>query len=175
MRRIEYIMSDLLGNTPQTYFNWKKQNRPIVTLLNKYFSKEELEEFLRDGKIEKFETYKSDKFLRNKILRQFFYTDNGGSDNIYFKNIIFPKFDEYLKKSENESNSNRGVVKDKDKFHFSEFINKKTFYQFLAKTMEELPNKNIGSFVDDISRLTEYEFFIIITEYKEYFNIEETE
>lgn len=48
-------LSDLLGNSPKTISNWKKENRPIINLLYKYFKKEDLEEFLEIGKVNKFE------------------------------------------------------------------------------------------------------------------------
>ena len=38
-----------------TYYTWKRQQRPIILLLDKYFTKDELEEFLSTTKIEKFE------------------------------------------------------------------------------------------------------------------------
>lgn len=41
-----------------SYYNWDKQNRPIILLLEKYFSKNELEEFIQTGKIEKLELIK---------------------------------------------------------------------------------------------------------------------
>jgi hypothetical protein len=39
------------------YFKFKKEERPVIALLEKYFSKEELEEFLHNGKIERFEQF----------------------------------------------------------------------------------------------------------------------
>lgn len=45
----------LLQNTVRTISNWKTEKRPIISLLEKYFSKTELEEFLETGGIEKFE------------------------------------------------------------------------------------------------------------------------
>ena len=64
--RIEILMSKLFGYSPQTYFNWKKESdkRPIINLLDKYFKKEELEEFLETGKIDKFENIENlDHFI----------------------------------------------------------------------------------------------------------------
>lgn len=53
--RIEQIMSKCFGFSPQTYFNWKKEEarRPIITLISKYLSKKEILEFLDTGKIAK--------------------------------------------------------------------------------------------------------------------------
>lgn len=55
--KIEILMSKLFGYSSQTYFNWKKdeKNRPVISLLSKYFTKKDLEEFLESGKIQKME------------------------------------------------------------------------------------------------------------------------
>ena len=39
------IYMNLFDVSINTYYNWKKENRPIINLLDKYFSKEDLEEF----------------------------------------------------------------------------------------------------------------------------------
>ena len=49
------IIESLFGFTEATFYRWKKQNRLIITLLEKYFTKEDLEEFLESGKCEKME------------------------------------------------------------------------------------------------------------------------
>ncbi|ARU47245.1 hypothetical protein [Sulfurospirillum diekertiae] len=48
------VMAKLFDFNATTYYAWKKQNRPIITLLDQYFSKEDIEEFLEFGSIEKF-------------------------------------------------------------------------------------------------------------------------
>lgn len=62
-------ISKILGNTPKSVSNWKNEKRPIISLLYKYFSKEELEEFLSTGKIDKFENI---YFIQNFYQEQFF-------------------------------------------------------------------------------------------------------
>ncbi len=51
---IETIVK-VLGVSKNSYWNYKNQQRPIIFLLEKYFTKEDLEEFLETGKISKFE------------------------------------------------------------------------------------------------------------------------
>jgi hypothetical protein len=51
---IETIVK-ILGVSKNSYWNYKNQNRPIILLLEKYFSKEDLQEFLDTSKISKFE------------------------------------------------------------------------------------------------------------------------
>lgn len=45
----------ILEMTSQGVGKWRKENRPIINLLEKYFTKEELEEFLKTEKINKLE------------------------------------------------------------------------------------------------------------------------
>jgi len=45
----------ILGVSKNSYWNYKKQGRPIIFLLEKYFTKEELQEFLQTDKIKKLE------------------------------------------------------------------------------------------------------------------------
>ncbi len=48
-------MSKIFEMTPQGVGKWKKEKRPIISLLEKYFTKEDIEEFLEYGTIEKLE------------------------------------------------------------------------------------------------------------------------
>ena len=60
----------LFQNTIRTISNWKIEKRPIITLLEKYFSKEELEEFLRTGEIKKQELLKEQDSVQLELLLQ---------------------------------------------------------------------------------------------------------
>ena len=54
-KEYKVVASDLLGCTLASYYNWDKQKRPIISLLEKYFTQTDLEEFLEYGTIEKLE------------------------------------------------------------------------------------------------------------------------
>jgi len=45
------VASKVLGCSLASYYAWDKQKRPIIALLEKYFTKEDLEEFLETGEI----------------------------------------------------------------------------------------------------------------------------
>jgi hypothetical protein len=45
-----------------TYYLWRKQGRLIFNLLDKYFSKEDLEEFIATGKVSKYEAIENNIF-----------------------------------------------------------------------------------------------------------------
>ncbi len=47
------VIKEILTIADKTFYNYKNENRPIINLLEKYFSKEELQEFIETGKIQK--------------------------------------------------------------------------------------------------------------------------
>lgn len=51
-------IAKILNTTRQSYYNWK-ETKPVILLLERYFKKEELEEFLESNKIKKFELIKN--------------------------------------------------------------------------------------------------------------------
>ena len=51
----------MLGNTEKSYYRWKKENRPIIAFLERYFTKEDLEEFLKTGIVSKLENTEDHK------------------------------------------------------------------------------------------------------------------
>ena len=70
------IIEKLFGFTEATYYNWKKENRPIINLV-KYFNDEELIKFLKTGKIDRLE--KNNTNITDGDLMLFF------ADNAIFK------------------------------------------------------------------------------------------
>lgn len=66
------LISKILDVHRNSYFNYKKQGRPIINLLEKYFSKAELEEFLSTGKINKFESIKTTNEFLNSYKNRYF-------------------------------------------------------------------------------------------------------
>jgi len=60
----------ILDISKNSYWNYKKQERPIISLLEKYFTKEELEEFLSTGKIENLELIKGISSKQNQLNQE---------------------------------------------------------------------------------------------------------
>lgn len=56
------IFMKLFDFSINTYYLWKKQGRLIFNLLDKYFSKEDLEEFITTGKVSKYEAIENNIF-----------------------------------------------------------------------------------------------------------------
>jgi len=63
------FLSILLNNSERTIQRWKKENRPIIKLLDKYFTDQELEEFLETGKILNFDNIASHLNLSNLCIK----------------------------------------------------------------------------------------------------------
>ncbi|MCG3654660.1 hypothetical protein [Aliarcobacter butzleri] len=60
-------MANLFSASEGAYYKWKRENRPIIQLVDKYLSKENIEEFLETGKIQKFETI---SYITNNYIQK---------------------------------------------------------------------------------------------------------
>lgn len=54
----EKLILELMCFSRNTFYVWKREERPIISLIEKYFSNEDLKEFLETGGIKKFENIK---------------------------------------------------------------------------------------------------------------------
>ena len=71
------IMSKILETSENSYFRWKKKDHVIlVNLLEKYFTKEDLKEFLVAGKITKFENLKLIEMIEVQLEHKLFTLDD---------------------------------------------------------------------------------------------------
>jgi len=52
------VITKILDIADRTYYNWKSEGRPIIGLLEKYFTSEDLEEYLASGIIRRLEAEK---------------------------------------------------------------------------------------------------------------------
>lgn len=53
--KMNEVYATLLGVSENLYYKHKRENRPIIRLLDKYFSKYDLKEFVDTGKVEKYD------------------------------------------------------------------------------------------------------------------------
>lgn len=65
------IMENLFQFSRQSWNNWKIEQRPIVALLEKYFTNEEIEEFLSTGKIKELDSFKLRDTEEFKLFLEF--------------------------------------------------------------------------------------------------------
>lgn len=80
------IITKLLGwKSENTYYDWKKQNRPIINLLEEYFNKEELQEYIDTGRITRLE----EKTIVNTKIDVY--------ENIMMDNAIYSAKNKYIR------------------------------------------------------------------------------
>ena len=101
------IIEKLFGFTEATFYNWKKEKRPILDLI-KYFEEEELVEFLQTGKIKRLEkNEKVDNTLHEHLVFHATQKINAIPNNFGFgkKKFWLSEFIKVLNKS-NAKNKN---------------------------------------------------------------------
>ena len=71
----EKLILELMCFSRNTFYVWKREERPIISLIEKYFSNEDLKEFLETGGIKKFENI---KFITDNYIakNQAFYVNS---------------------------------------------------------------------------------------------------
>ena len=84
--KYDEIMSKLFGFSVPTYYNWKRENRPIINLINKYFTSNDLLEFIDSGKISKYEFFSD---VEVELIHE--YTD------LYFNFVEQPYYEKFYK------------------------------------------------------------------------------
>lgn len=68
VNKIENI-SKLFDFANSTVYKWKKEKRLILDLFDKYFTDEDIEEFLNTGRIERFEITQNNNYIIHKSVR----------------------------------------------------------------------------------------------------------
>lgn len=94
-----FIMSKLYEISENSYFRWKKKDHKLLTtLIETYFEKEDIEEFLKTGKVTKLETLKSFNLQQSNLLINLLYKTHSSSNLFFFitdilSNILTDKKD----------------------------------------------------------------------------------
>ncbi len=118
----EDIFTSLFGFSSPTFYNWQREKRPVINLLDKYFSKDELEEFLSTNKINRLEnTSYINSFYDKQTLELYdliFKTHSSKNDFIVFDILIdliisnkkYNSFEEYCLQGLENTRINRETV-----------------------------------------------------------------
>ena len=94
------IYSKIFGFNPSTYYRWKEDKRPIIDLIDKYFSINELNEFLNKKEISRFElheeqkaktSYSARKYLNIFLQKNYKIADTINEEfmNFYFNTLVY--------------------------------------------------------------------------------------
>lgn len=66
----EDLYAELFQFHPKTYYSWKKQEIPVIMMVDKYFSEKDLVEFLELGKISKYDKANDFSELKSYSITQ---------------------------------------------------------------------------------------------------------
>lgn len=148
-------ISSLLLFTPQGVNKWKKEKRPIITLLQKYFTKEDLEEFEETGAITRMEKVKSLKDM----------------DDIFFEithKIKVHRIDLILREFNRVGLNSRQTIEQEDYFsYFYEFLQNSNLEEWSTYVLRSFQNKKIKiekvklHLLDRVHRVSCVEFWFL--------------
>ncbi|MCT7553827.1 hypothetical protein [Aliarcobacter butzleri] len=87
---MEKIILNLFQYSRATYYSWKREKRPIILLIEKYFTKEDLEEFLQTNEISKLKNLDHYENILNIQFSTFYrkYFTSGEKFNHFFWEFI---------------------------------------------------------------------------------------
>lgn len=93
------LITRVLGfGSQNTYYSWKREKRPIISLVEKYFSENDLKEFLETGEISSYHSF----HLHQERIENFFdinldlINDSMGYEGLYIYFKFFSKYKEVL-------------------------------------------------------------------------------
>ena len=183
-------MATIFSASEGAYYKWKREKRPIILLLEKYFSKGELEEFLETGKIEKFEKIREFEMEGERIYNQFFFEYYSRKPmNQDFLNVIFPEFEIFIKnkvetrKVEIEQNIKKNIIEQKDNPKLKDWIEQQKYFIQMENVKKHFHRSSLISFIisenlkEDIdktssilaiSNFTDFEIRLLLSSYKQF-------
>ncbi len=185
------LIKKILSIADKSYYNYKKQERPIISLLEKYFTEKDLKEFIETGEISSYHTF---HLHQQRIEKSFEITLDLINDTmdfeglyIYFK--FFSKYKNILFEKIKDNENKRGIEPNKintfiqyylNKFYYEENLFESdleyTFAQFsifLLETKFEFKSYIISSFYSDFKYLNDKEIQKICNELKNPKNLED--
>jgi len=156
------IYSDIFNFNTSTYYRWKEEKRPIVALIDKYFTKEDLEEFLATGKVSKYEDVENNVFSNHirttEILKLLSILDAETLKNTLIeallKNNINSGTVKYLKQKRTKFEIIKIIRNLLDDLHSEKF--KEVFNEYNKKIGFDFNEKDRAIFENIISRYTVY-------------------
>ena len=153
--------------TPKNYYNWKnKSHKILISLLEKYFTKEDLKEFLETGSIKKFDQTQIITTAGESIIKNFFFEHYSNKPkNKEFATYIFPNFTNYVN---NLVATNKQMYPHvQHKFYQYKYFTKHTFFEFIID-FQAVDNIDKAQIIEYIGKLSEIKFFILLTQHEDY-------
>lgn len=148
------LMSTLFGFSAPTFYSWKKEQRPIISLLDKYFTKEDLVEFLEMGKIDKMENI---NYLATDFpffIKSIFHHIIDGKKNFELFTVLPPVIVEFSKNNISPYN----IIND-----FLEFLNKLDFSSIISMDGYKFDQNELKLYLAyRVSKVSILEFYMLV-------------
>ncbi len=164
----------ILNIADRTYYNWKSEGRPIISLLEKYFSSEDLEEYLQTGSIsrlEKLDNLDSDLLERHIAyeLKHKLYLDTQSSFFKWFEHIAGTGvMDKVIQEIREESYTRRDakqkILERIKTMELTGFFNK-----FIAKGRKNVASSYIERNLSELECYVWVKHYDIVSSYGKYF------
>lgn len=130
---MEKTILNLFQYSRATYYSWKREKRPIILLIEKYFTKEDLEEFLQTNEISKLKNLDYYENILNLQLITFYrknfdFGTNAEKFNHFFWEFIYYYKNKIISFSSNNLDENKILLNEYllDYYTYKLEINKKT-------------------------------------------------
>ena len=137
-----------------TVSNWKKENKPGLNLIFKYFTKEELEEFLETGKIEKMENINYLDVDFPFYIRSIFHHIIDGNKNFELFTVLPPVIVEFSKNNISPYN----LIN-----NFLEFLNKLDFSSIISMNGYKFDQNELKLYLAyRVSKVSILEFYMLV-------------
>ncbi|MFV0562208.1 hypothetical protein [Malaciobacter mytili] len=155
------ILERLFLFTRQTWSKWKKEKRPVVELVEKYFTDEDLEEFLETNKIYKMELLQKveDDIYSNSIdLLSIFHEleiTKPINTDLFIAQIFLEPKNSILLLTNSYLEWKEDILKNSDSFELNKLIETVIKYEFLTKyynTLEYFHNKEMENIIHIITK-----------------------
>jgi len=161
--KTEDIFCQLFGFSKNTYYSWKREKKPIIELLNKYFTKDELLEYLE-----------TDKISNMKLLEDF-KSKEEQSINAFFSLLTLLYKKDGLDHSSEEASSSKYLQTFVEYLHFTAHISEDTFMDFVLTKQNSLEvTSELKSLLPLILNMDEHTKFLIEREKsQEFVNLKE--
>ena len=147
-------ISKILGIHRNSYFNWKKQERPIISLLEKYFTKEDLEEFLNTNEISKMKYLNHYEEILNIEFITFYREKFDTGENAKKFNELFWNFISLYK--------NKLISQNNENFKVNKIILNELLLDYYTLLIDE--NKQTNKYPDEYIKSKVSHFITIMQE-----------
>ena len=156
--KTEDIFCQLFGFSKNTYYSWKREKKPIIELLNKYFTKDELLEYIETDKISNMQLIEDFRAKEKMCINNF----------LSLLTLLYKK--DGLDKVSIDSSSNNYLKTFVRYLHFTDKITEDTFIDFILEQSDSADIKvEIKTLLPIIVQMDECTKFIITREKTEDF------